>query len=427
MATELVMPKLGLTMTEGTIEKLLVKEGDEVSVGDVVAEISSEKLTSEVEANDDGTIIKLVAEEGDTVACKAPMAYIGEPGEEVDAGGPSSTGESAETTPENSKKDNDPLPTGKPPLEVADTDADTDVQQAADTDTRSEGERIFITPLAKKMAEERGIDIKSINGTGGNGRITKLDIERFVPEEKPATETAAPQKTDAEYGAGLQGMRKTIAERMMRSTQSTASVTNQRKVDITNLMAFRSEMKARTNGTVDKSAFSINTLLTRAVVLALGDMPEINAWYYNGEHIINEEVHIGMATAIDDGLVVPVIKNADRMTVSKLGETIKDVTTKARQGTLDGDLYSGSTFSITNLGGNGIEYFTPIINTPEVAILGVGAMQSELAFDDEKNVIEKQMLPLSMTYDHQLIDGAPAAEFMQLIADYLEQPYRLIL
>lgn len=423
MATELVMPKLGLTMTEGTIEKLLVKEGDEVSVGDVVAEISSEKLTSEVEANDDGTIIKLVAEEGDTIACKAPMAYIGEPGEEVDAGSPSSAGESAETIPKSSKKDNEPLPTGKPSLQVADTEA----RQAADTDDKFEGGRIFITPLARKMAEERGIDIKAVNGTGGNGRITKLDIERFVPEEKPATGTAPSQTADAEYGAGLQGMRKTIAERMMRSTQSTASVTNQRKVDITNLMDFRSEMKARTNGTVDKSAFSINTLLTRAVVLALEDMPEINAWYYNGEHIINEEVHIGMATAIDDGLVVPVIKNANKMTVSKLGESIKDVTTRARQGTLDGDLYSGSTFSITNLGGSGIEYFTPIINTPEVAILGVGAMQSELAFDEEKNVVEKQMLPLSMTYDHQLIDGAPAAEFMQRVADYLEQPYRLIL
>jgi pyruvate dehydrogenase E2 component (dihydrolipoamide acetyltransferase) len=156
-------------------------------------------------------------------------------------------------------------------------------------------------------------------------------------------------------------------------------------------------------------------------------MPEINAWYYNSEHIINEEVHIGMATDIGDGLVVPVIRNADYMTVSKLGESIKEVATKARQGTLEGDLYSGSTFSITNLGGSGIEYFTPIINTPEVAILGVGAMQSELAFDEDKNVVEKQMLPLSMTYDHQLIDGAPAAEFMQLVADYLEQPYRLIL
>lgn len=222
-------------------------------------------------------------------------------------------------------------------------------------------------------------------------------------------------------------MRKTIAQRMMKSAHSTASVTNQRKVEITKLMEFRSEMKERTNGTVDKSAFSINTLLTRAVVLALKEMPEINAWYYNGDHIINEEIHIGMATDIGEGLVVPVIKNADNMTVSKLGESIKDVATKARQGTLDGDLYSGSTFSITNLGGAGIEYFTPIINTPEVAILGVGALQNELAFDEEKNVIEKQMLPLSMTYDHQLIDGAPAAEFMQLVADYLEQPYRLIL
>ncbi|CAM2833322.1 dihydrolipoamide acetyltransferase family protein [Salinicoccus roseus] len=415
MATELVMPKLGLTMTEGTIENLMVKEGDEVSVGDIVAEISSEKLTSEVEANADGTIIKLVAKEGDTVACKAPMAYIGEPGEDVGGDSTPASEESAETLPASAQKKDDPLPTGKPASQVTNTKAEPG------------GDRIFITPLARKMADERGIDIQEVNGTGGNGRITKLDIERFKSEEKSAAKTEAPQALDTEYGAGLQGMRKTIAERMMRSAQSTASVTNQRKVDITKLIAFRSEMKERTNGTVDKSAFSINTLLTRAVVLALKEMPEINAWYYNSEHIINEEVHIGMATDIGDGLVVPVIRNADYMTVSKLGESIKEVATKARQGTLEGDLYSGSTFSITNLGGSGIEYFTPIINTPEVAILGVGAMQSELAFDEDKNVVEKQMLPLSMTYDHQLIDGAPAAEFMQLVADYLEQPYRLIL
>ena len=415
MATELVMPKLGLTMTEGTIENLMVKEGDEVSIGDVVAEISSEKLTSEVEANADGTIIKLVAKEGDTVACKAPMAYIGEPGEDVGGDSAPASEESTETLSDSDQKENDPLPTGKPAPQVTNTKAEPG------------GDRIFITPLARKMAEARGIDIQEVNGTGGNGRITKLDIERFVPEEKPAAKTKAPQASDAEYGAGLEGMRKTIAERMMRSAHSTASVTNQRKVDITKLMEFRSEMKERTNGTVDKSALSINTLLTRAVGLALKDMPEINAWYYNGEHIINEDIHIGMATDIGDGLVVPVIKHADQMTVSKLGESIKEVATKARQGTLEGDLYSGSTFSITNLGGAGIEYFTPIINTPEVAILGIGAMQSELAFDKDKNVVEKQMLPLSMTYDHQLIDGAPAAEFMQLVADYLEQPYRLIL
>ena len=402
-------------MTEGTIENLMVKEGDEVSIGDVVAEISSEKLTSEVEANADGTIIKLVAKEGDTVACKAPMAYIGEPGEDVGDDRAPASEESTETLPDSDQKEDDPLPTGKP------------AQQTTNTNAGTGGDRIFITPLARKMAEARGIDIQEVNGTGGNGRITKLDIERFVPEEKPAAKTEATQASDAEYGAGLEGMRKTIAERMMRSAHSTASVTNQRKVDITKLMEFRSEMKERTNGTVDKSALSINTLLTRAVVLALKDMPEINAWYYNGEHIINEDIHIGMATDIGDGLVVPVIKNADHMTVSKLGESIKEVATKARQGTLEGDLYSGSTFSITNLGGAGIEYFTPIINTPEVAILGVGAMQSELAFDEDKNVVEKQMLPLSMTYDHQLIDGAPAAEFMQLVADYLEQPYRLIL
>lgn len=414
MATALVMPKLGLTMSEGVIETWHVKEGDEVSAGDVVAEISSEKLTNEVEANEDGTIIKIVAEEGATIPCKDPMAYIGEPGEDVDDDIDSS--EDKETTEE----------TPEQPAEA--TESEQAENSPALVTQGSDGERIFITPLARKMADDRNIDITNVNGTGGNGRITKLDIERYVPEEKqPSGASAGGQAVQTEYGAGLEGMRKTIAQRMMRSVNTTASVTNHRKVDLTNLMEFRKDMKARTDDKVDRSAFSINTLLTRSVILALGDMPAVNQWYYDGQLTQNDEVHIGMATAIDDGLVVPVIKNADNMTVSKLGASIKEVTTQAREGTLPGDLYSGSTFSITNLGSGDIEYFTPIINTPEVAILGIGALQKELKFDDDKNIVEAQMLPLSLTYDHQIIDGAPAAEFMQIVADYLQSPYQLIL
>lgn len=415
MATELLMPKLGLTMNEGLIEKWFVEEGDEVSTGDVVAEISSEKLTSEVEANESGTLIKIVAGEGETIACKKPIGYIGEAGEDVDS--PSedeaeASKEEEEESADEEEKTSKPEGSSEPQKEKQGTD----------------GERIFITPLARKMAEEREIEISDVNGTGGNGRITKLDIERYVPSEKSASETKEAAVSDkTEYGAGLSGMRKTIAERMMNSVHTSAHVTNHRKVDITKLMEFREEMKDRTNDTVDKSAFSINTLLVRAVVLALKDNPEINAWYYNGEHSINEDVHIGMATAVEEGLVVPVIENTDSMTVSKLGESIKEVTKQARDGTLRGDLYSGSTFSITSLGGYDIEYFTPIINTPEVAILGVGTLQSELKFDDEKNVVEKQMLPLSLSYDHQVIDGAPAAEFLETVNGYLQNPYRLIL
>ncbi|GAB3790468.1 dihydrolipoamide acetyltransferase family protein [Virgibacillus kimchii] len=417
MAAEIVMPKLGLTMTEGTIEKWLVNEGDQVEQGDPIVEISSEKLTNEVEAPEAGKVIKLVAQEGDVIPSKGVIAYIGESGETVDSD--TETDDKAEAgkgTQEAGKKE-----------DVTSFNAETQPSQPAKT---NDGKRIFITPVARKMAEEKNIDIRDVNGTGGNGRITRLDILRYEPSEKTASATAQPTGTSAvtmEYGAGLEGMRKTIAERMMRSVQTTAQVTNQRKVDITDLMEFRKEMKGKVKHPLDNGEMSINTLLTKAVVLSLLDTPEMNAWYYNGEYVKVDEVHIGMATAIDEGLVVPVIKDAHQMPLSQLGPAIKKVTSEARKGTLDGSLYSGSTFSITSLGGYDIEYFTPIINTPEVGILGVGSLQKELALDENGEVVEKLKLPLSLTYDHQIIDGAPAAEFLNKIANYLQDPYRLLI
>lgn len=406
MATEILMPKLGLTMTEGTVEHWFVNEGDEVHAGDAVAEISSEKLTGEVVAPESGTIIKIVAQVGDVVPSKAPIAYIGKPGEQIGSPSPSAG------TPE--------VQTVKTP--VANEPAKTE------SNVKDDGERIFITPIARKMAKELGIDIRNVVGTGGNGRITRLDILRYqasMEKASPATDSV-PSSSAVSYGAGLAGLRKTIAQRMMRSVQTTAQVTNHRKVDITELMKFREDIKSKVKEPLDNNELSINTLLTKAVVLALKDTPDMNAWYHNGEYIRVEEVHIGMATAVEDGLVVPVVKNAHLMSLSQLGAAIKKVTTEARQGTLDGSLYSGSTFTITNLGGYEIEYFTPILNTPEVGILGVGAIQKELALENGE-VVEKLKLPLSLTYDHQIIDGAPAAEFLGKIADYLQDPYRLLL
>lgn len=415
MATEIVMPKLGLTMTEGTIERWLVKEGDQVNEGDPIVEISSEKLTNEVEASAPGTLIKIMAEEGSVIPYQEVMAYIGEAGEEVgEASVATQTADSKEKASQAKTSDES-------------TKTDAKEEKTAPRQTKretAEGQRIFITPLARKMAEKKGIDIAEVNGTGGNGRITRLDIERYTPTAKASQ--GVPAGAEAEYGAGLSGMRKTIAERMMRSVQSTAQVTNQRKVDVTELMKFRNEIKEKVDFPLNNGEMSINTLLTRSVILALSEMPEMNSWYYNGELTRVDEIHIGMATAIDEGLVVPVIKDAHTMTLSRLGASIKDVVSETRKGTLDGSLYAGSTFTITNLGGADIEYFTPILNTPEVGILGVGALQTELDMDEDGEVFKKQMLPLSLTYDHQIIDGSPAAEFLMKIADYLQNPYRIL-
>lgn len=391
MATNILMPKLGLTMTEGTVEAWYKREGDTVKKGDTVCTISSEKLTHDVEAPIDGTLIKIIVEENGEAPCKEPIAFIGENGEDV---------------------------ADVPPVHVEEqTQAIAAIPPA-----RKESERIFITPIARKIAMERGIDYSEITGTGGNGRITRRDVENFVPVVKAATVTAIVNNA----GEGLSGMRKVIAKRMHHSLQQTAQVTLHRKANVSPLMTFRSDMKSKIGDSLSSGQLSINTLLVRAVVLALKDYPEMNASYANGKHIVHEDIHIGIAVSVDEGLIVPVVKDATRQTLTELAENLTSLTNGARSNTLSGGFLTGSTFTISNLGHLGIEYFTPILNTPEIGILGVGAIDSKLVYNENKEIIEKQELPLSLTFDHQVVDGAPAAEFLQGICGYLENPYLLI-
>jgi len=411
MAKEIVMPKLGLTMTEGTIDEWLVEVGDTVKQGDIIATISSEKLSSEVESPADGVILEIVAQVGDTIPCKEPMAYLGDEGEAIDSASSKSGSEEGVTEAEGTTT-------------VEDTTSKETVP--AVSSRGKEDDRIFITPIARRMAQEKGIDISQLNGTGGNGRITRRDIERYTPALATPASQPIGARAKEEIGAGLTGMRKTIAQRLVRSLQTTAQVTEHRKADVTQLNEMRETIKKKVTRSLDGGQISWNTLVTKATILALRETPAMNAWYYDGKYEQLDEVHIGMATSVEDGLVVPVIKNAHQMTLTDLGKSIAEVSTQARQGNLPSDLYSGSTFTITNLGGRNIEYFTPILNTPEIGILGVGAIGKELALEAGE-VVEKLKLPLSLTFDHQIIDGEPAAAFLEKIIAYLEDPYSLFL
>lgn len=408
MATEILMPKLGLTMTEGLIQKWLVQVGDTVTSGQPLLEISSEKLTSEVESPASGVVLDIVHGEGATVKCKEIVGWVGQEGENV----------GNEVSP----------PQEETQIEVAKEPTPSRPESTTAPRVRTSGERIFITPVARKMAAEKGYDISLIRGTGGNGRITRRDIEAyktsFVADK--VVETPPQAMAPGQYGEGLKGMRKIIAQRMMNSLQSSAQVTLHRKADLTELLKFRKDLKAKVHTPLENGELGITTLLTKAVTKALKDFPALNAWYGGGIHQIQENIHIGMATALDDGLVVPVIRDADCKTLADLGQSIKTLANQARKGTLLSDLYSGSTFSITNLGEPDVEYFTPILNFPEVAILGVGAIQQALAFDEEGEVVQKDYLPLSLSFDHQVIDGLPAAEFLAQVISYLEDPYLLI-
>ena len=397
MAEALLMPTLGLTMTEGTVDQWYKQVGDTITKGEPVVSISSEKLTHDVEAPTDGVLLAITVDNGGEMICQGVIGYVGAEGEEVPSGEKSVVEE----------------------VEVSETVETAPVKQEAPVAKRNAGERIFVTPLARKMAEEKGYALEDIVGTGGNNRITKRDVERHIPQTQGSP-------VSQNIGEGLEGMRKVIAQRMHNSLHQTAQLTLHRKANITNLLAFRKELKVKAGPNLSRSALSINTLLIKAVSLALKDLPEMNASYDGSEYLRHDEVHMGIAVAVDDGLVVPVIKQVDTKSLSQIGEKFVEVTSQAIDGTLPGDLYSGSTFTITNLGSAGIEYFTPILNTPEIGILGVGNTTSKLVFNEEKEIQEIEELPLSLTFDHQVVDGSPAAEFLGRIVYYLENPYLLV-
>ncbi|MCM3672090.1 2-oxo acid dehydrogenase subunit E2 [Mesobacillus maritimus] len=419
MSEVIVMPKLGMTMTEGTIVEWHKEVGEPVSEGEPVLTISSEKLTQEVEAPVSGILLVKNAEVDEQLEVGAAIAVIGEEGgavQEVAAAASVAVVDKVEAD-----------------TAVA---APAPVREAA---TKVQGDRIFITPLARKMAKEHQLDIALIEGTGGNGRITKRDIERALQEgtaAKAAVETkaeAAPAQAsvspvnDETIGAGLNPMRKAIARNMRRSLGQTAQLTIHRKVNANALIDFQNSLKKQVAAADLDVKLTITVLVARAAVLALQEMKEVNSHYVNGTLTEFDEVHLGIATALDDGLVVPVVKNAHQKTIGTLAKEIKDVSVKARNGEASGDLLTGSTFTITNLGASGIEYFTPILNTPETGILGVGSFQDELALDEKGQVKMIKKIPFSLTFDHQIVDGATAAEFLNKLSKYIETPYLLVL
>lgn len=404
MAESVLMPKLGLTMTEGTVDNWYKSEGEAVKKGEAICGISSEKLSQDVEANIDGVLLKILIPAGGEVACKEPIGVIGQPGEKVEA-------EMTEKTPEN-KKIEQPV--------MKQSSIDVSVQKKATN------KRINISPLAKKMAAEKGIDLTKITGTGGNGRITKQDVENYKEPVEVKAEEEPSVFAPLKYGAGLNGMRKIIAKNMMNSLHLTAQVTLQRKINITELMILRKELKEKIGDRISRGTFSLNIFLVKAIALALKEVPEMNAHYNGQEYSQKDSVNIGIAVALEEGLIVPNIKNADQLSLSELSKEFGRVTTAAKTGGLASEDLEAGTFSLTNMGGDGIEYFTPILNTPEVGILGVGNLSSRAVFDELGVTTEMKELPLSLTFDHQVIDGAPAAAFLKALATYLEHPYLLM-
>lgn len=414
MSEAIVMPKLGMTMTEGTITEWYKDVGDSVEKGEAILMISSEKLNQDIEAPISGILLTKHGEVEDELEVGAVIGVIGVEGETASTG---------------NKKVEQSIA-----VEVTVPETDSAAIAASTAKKARTSERIFITPLAKKMAEREQLDIASIKGTGGNNRITKQDIQRVLAnrlDDKSATSserTARAMSVDlATVGEGLSPMRKAIARNMRGSLGQTAQLTLHRKANIDHLIDFQKVLQKEIASSDLEVKLTLTVLIARATVLALQELKKMNSLYQDGQLTEFDEIHLGIATSLEDGLLVPVIKDAHQKTIGSLAKELKEVTEKARNGEANGNLLSGSTFTITNLGASGIEYFTPILNTPETGILGVGASQDELILTENDTVKSVKKIPLSITFDHQIVDGATAAEFLTILVSYIESPYRLVL
>ena len=410
MAFEILMPQLGLTMEEGTVTQWLKQEGDPVKAGEAVLEITTDKLTNEVTSEHDGVLLKIVAQEGEDIPVKGLLGYIGQAGEQV--------GDAAAPTPAAA-----PAPAPAAPTAPAAAPA-----------AAPSGVRIRISPYARKLAAGMGVDYSHLTGSGPSGRIVAKDILAAAEAQKaaPAAPAAAPaapapkkgglELMDGDTVVKLSGMRKVVAERMLQSHTEIPPVTQNTKVDVTALMQFRKSL-AETAG----KKFSVNDLILKATAKVLRRHPEILVSYDNGQIIQRAHVNLGMAVALDAGLIVPVIRDADKMGLEELAAKAKDLATRAKVNQLTTDEYKGSTFSVSNLGMFGIETFTPIVNQPDAGILGVCAIQDELVMDDEGSISKHQVMRLSFTFDHRLIDGAVAAKFIMDLRDLLQSPMNILL
>ena len=447
MAVELRMLQMDQTMTKGKIGKWLVKEGDTVTQGQPLLEIETDKVVHEQESPTDGVIAQLVAEEGTNVPVNSILAIIGAPGEEVARVEIDATKEQpAPTQPEQPKE--------TPPPTIADVKAspaarqlaeklaidltevqasgpggrilESDVQRYIDLrgEAPTEDTRLKASPLARRLAKEHGLDLSAIIGSGPDGRIVRDDVlqaSAAAPATTPVVETAAPQQTTEVIP--MSGIREIIAERMTLSVQTNASVTLHTEVDATAFVELRSMLNDKLQAR--EVSLTYTDLLVKVVANALGDHPRLNATLTDeGIHLLSD-INIGVAVALDDGLVVPVLRNADKVRLSEISEQVRSSAERARSNQLTPSELQGGSFTITNLGNFGIDAFTPIINPPESAILGVGRiLKKPVVHNDEITI--RSMLTLSLTFDHRVIDGAPAAQFLQTIAGYIQDPYLLL-
>jgi len=437
MPTEILMPALSPTMEEGTLAKWLVKEGDEVNSGDLLAEIETDKATMEFEAVDEGTIGKiLVAEGSEAVKVNTPIALLLEEGESADDMDNDAEGAQTASEPDPQPKEQDGSGDGKAsPVTESDTPA-----PAAPRDDK--GERIFASPLARRIAAEKGLDLAQMTGSGPHGRIVKADVVDAKAAAAPAP-AAAPEpsaeKAPAAAPAGpsadavaamyqgrdyeemkLDGMRKTIAARLTEAKQTVPHFYLRRDIRLDALMKFRGQLNKQLEERGVK--LSVNDFIIKACALALQSVPDANA-VWAGDRILKlKPSDVAVAVAIEGGLFTPVLRDADMKSLSALSTEMKDLAGRARDRKLSPEEYQGGTFAISNLGMFGIENFDAVINPPHGAILAVGAGVKKPVVGTDGELTVATVMSVTLSVDHRVIDGALGAQLLEQIVQNLENP-----
>lgn len=454
MAHEIFMPKLSSTMAEGSITEWYKEEGDPVEIGEAIFEVMTDKIAIEVESYDEGILLKKYFDVDEPVPINHVIGYIGEKGEKVPDAPPGESGsKSEEATPPSPKTDETDTPkfnketvkeavtsdkesSQRPdPLKFTGTEETSEIEQA------NLSEKVRATPAARRLAREHDLLLHEVTGSGRKGRIHVEDVKIHLegkeitpevtvneapPENSPTSKTVTSTLPAGEKIIPWKGMRKVIADRMTKSKQTIPHVTLNANFDAREMIKLRQELLPLIEKTTGKR-ISYNEIIIKAMTVALKQHPRLNA------HTLDDGIHefkdmnIGFAVSVAEGLLVPVLTFANHKGLAELTSDFKELTEKARTGKLTSEEMTGGTITLSNLGKSRVENFNPIINQPEVAILGVGTLTEVLDLNESGNVFKKPTMTLSLSFDHRAVDGAPAAEFLNTLIEILEDPRLLLL
>ncbi|WP_299671724.1 pyruvate dehydrogenase complex dihydrolipoamide acetyltransferase [uncultured Polaribacter sp.] len=417
----ITMPRLSDTMTDGTVATWLKKVGDKVEEGDILAEIETDKATMEFECFYEGTILYIGVQEGETAPVDSLLTIIGPTGTDV----------SAIVARGVSKEDTSSEKKSAPKTEQKEENVEETKSSTENTTTHNTGGRIFASPLAKKIASDKGINLADVSGSGENGRIIKKDVENYTPSAKPAETASKKEATTPAIPFAAAGeekseevknsqMRKAIAKSLGNSKFTAPDFSLNIEVDMDNAMASRKTINA-----IPDTKVSFNDMIVKACAMSLQKHPQVNTSWTNDNTVYHSHIHVGVAVAVDEGLLVPVVKHTNHMSLTQIGASVRDLAGKARNKKISPAEMQGSTFTVSNLGMFGIDNFTSIINQPNSAILSVGAIVEKPVVKNGQIVVGNTM-KLTLTCDHRTVDGAVGAQFLQTLKTFIENPVTML-